>query len=84
MQTEASTKPPELGTQAHAARYSSDSEIHVAVTYGEQRPTIMIQVSRENAFSNTTSNNAEDLWFAKQLWQPAANGWLDVNPLEMG
>ena len=38
MQTEASTKPPELGTQAHAARYSSDSEIHVAVTYGEQRP----------------------------------------------
>lgn len=45
---------------------------------------IIIQVSRENAFSNTTSNNAKDLWFAKQLWRPAANGWLDVNPLEMG
>lgn len=28
---------------------------------------IIIQVSRENAYSNTTSNNAEDLWFAKQL-----------------
>lgn len=45
---------------------------------------IIIQVSRENAYSNTTSNNAEDLCFAKQLQRPTANSWPDANPLEMG